>query len=100
MTSMHHVVAAAFAIAFGMSSARATVIDLSAMQCQQFLKSSKDDIGVILTWLNGYYREEDDPPIIDTDKFVADSKQLAEYCVANPTIGLITAADKLFAAKK
>ena len=40
--------------------------------------------------------DEDEPPIIDTDKFVANAKRLADYCAANPTVGLITATDKLF----
>jgi acid stress chaperone HdeB len=84
------------AIVFLTVPASAAVLDLSTQTCQQFVKSDKDEIGVILAWLNGYYKDEKDPPIIDTDKFVADSKKLAEYCVANPSHGLITAADKVF----
>jgi len=79
------------------SQASAVVIDLSAMKCSEFLKISKEEIGLILTWIHGYYREEKDPPIIDTDQFVADSKKLGDYCKANPEHGLITAADKVFA---
>jgi acid stress chaperone HdeB len=76
--------------------AQATVIDLSTMKCKEFLEGSKEDIGYTLAWLDAYYKGEDDPPVIDTDKFVANSKKLADYCVANPTLGLITATDKLF----
>lgn len=76
--------------------AAAEKIDLSAQTCQQFINSGKDNIMMTLTWLDAYYRDEDDPPVIDTDKFVANSQKLGEYCAANPTIGLITAADKLF----
>ena len=83
-------------ILLGTTSGMADVLDLSTMKCADFLKSSKDDIGATLAWLDGYYKEEDDPPIIDTDKFVANAKKLAEYCAANPSIGLITATDKLF----
>jgi acid stress chaperone HdeB len=46
--------------------------------------------------LDGYYREEDDPPIFDTDKFEADGKKLTAYCTAHPGVDLITAADELF----
>ena len=56
---------------------------------------SPDEIKIILAWLDGYYKDEKDPPVIDTDKFVANAKKLGEYCSANPTIGLITATDKL-----
>ena len=54
------------------------------------------DSNVILTWLDGYYKDQDDPPVIETDKFTANAKKLGEYCRDHPDIGLITAADKLF----
>ena len=75
---------------------RANDIDLSTWTCQQFVAANKDDIGVILAWLDGYYKDEDDPPVIDTTKFVDNAKKLGEYCAAHPDIGLITATDKLF----
>ena len=79
------------------SPARAADIDLSTWTCKQFQSASKDDIGVILAWwLDGYYKDEDDPPVIDTTKFVDNAKKLGEYCSAHPDIGLITATDKLF----
>jgi acid stress chaperone HdeB len=78
------------------SPASSVTVDLSTTKCQEFLASSKDDIGITLAWLDAYYREEDDPPVIDSDKFLANAKKLAEYCVANPTVGLITATDQLF----
>jgi acid stress chaperone HdeB len=71
-------------------------IDLSTWTCRQFQSASKDDIGVILAWLDGYYKDEDDPPVINTSQFVANAKKLGEYCTAHPDIGLITATDKLF----
>jgi acid stress chaperone HdeB len=71
-------------------------IDLSTWTCKQFQSASQDDIGVILAWLDGYYKDEDDPPVIDTTKFVDNAKKLGEYCAAHPDIGLITATDKLF----
>jgi acid stress chaperone HdeB len=71
-------------------------IDFSTTTCKQFLESKKDEIGVILAWLDGYYHEEKDPPIFDTAKFEANAKKLGAYCSSNPTIGLITATDQLF----
>jgi acid stress chaperone HdeB len=69
-------------------------LDLSAIKCQEFLGSGKDNIAMIITWLDGYYKNQDDPPILDFTKFAADSEKLAKYCAENPSIGLITAADK------
>jgi acid stress chaperone HdeB len=81
----------------GSTSASATSIDLSTWTCAKFQAASKDDIGVILAWMDGYYRDEDSPPVIDTEKFVANAKKLGEYCSKHPDTGLITAADELFA---
>ena len=84
----------------GCTSVLASQIDLSTWTCHKFQAASRDDVRVILAWLDGYYKGEDDPPIIDTDKFVANAKKLGEYCSAHPEIGLITATDQLFQTKK
>ena len=84
------------ALLLAASLAAASVIDLSTITCKDFLQSSKDDVGVTLAWLDGYYKGEDDPPIIDTDRFVANARKLGEYCAAHPEVGLITATDHLF----
>jgi acid stress chaperone HdeB len=76
--------------------ARAATIDLSTWTCAKFQAADGDDIGVILAWMDGYYRDEDDPPVIDTEKFVANAKKLGQYCSAHPETGIITAADELF----
>jgi len=76
--------------------ASAEKIDLSTMTCKQFMGAGKDEMGLILTWLDAYYKDEDDPPVIDTDKFTRNAGKLGAYCATNPTIGLITATDHLF----
>jgi acid stress chaperone HdeB len=75
-------------------TATAQTLDLSTIKCEEFLKSGKDNIAVMITWLDGYYKDKDDPPIIDFKKFSANTDKLAKYCADNPGNGLITAADK------
>lgn len=89
-------VALVAAMLVGNNPAAAATIDLSTWTCAKFQAASKDDIGVIVAWLDGYYRDENDPPVIDTDQFVADAKKLGQYCAAHPDAGIITAADELF----
>jgi acid stress chaperone HdeB len=88
------------ALAAGMllccNPASADEIDLTAWSCKKFMSASKEDVGVILAWLDGFYTDEDDPPAIDTGKLVTNAKKLAEYCAAHPNDHLIDAADKLF----
>ena len=45
------------------SAARAEKIDFSTTTCKQFMEGHKESIGIILAWLDGYYLEEDDPPV-------------------------------------
>jgi acid stress chaperone HdeB len=80
----------------GCNAASAEDIDLSTWTCKKFQSADKETIGIVLTWLDGYYKDQDDPPIIETDTFVDNAKKLGEYCSGHPDIGLITAADKLF----
>ena len=62
--------------------AKANEIDLSAWTCKQLQSASKDQVTLILAWLDGYYRAEDDPPMIDTDQLGANAKKLGDYCAA------------------
>jgi acid stress chaperone HdeB len=73
--------------------------DLSTVPCDKFLSFDKNTVNILLAWVDGYYREEDDPPIIDSDKYLTNAKRLGDYCRAHPEIGLITATDKLFEKK-
>ena len=77
--------------------AGAETIDLSTWTCRKFQAASKDEVGIVLAWLDGYYRNDNDPPVIDTDQFAVSGKKLSQYCAAHPEAGLITAADDLFA---
>jgi acid stress chaperone HdeB len=89
----------AVGLALSCGSAYAEQIDLSTWTCKKFQSASKDDVGIILAWLDGYYKGDNDPPVFDTDKFVANAKKLGEYCSAHPDAGLITATDALFKPK-
>jgi acid stress chaperone HdeB len=69
--------------------------DLSLITCKQFFEYRKDNLSLMLMWLDGYYSEDDAPPIVDFDKMTENSKKLGEYCGKNPAHSVITAADKV-----
>lgn len=94
---MRLVIALAAAAMLVAGPAAADSLDLSTIKCQDFVKSSKDNIGVIAMWLHGYYAgKADSSPVIDFDKFTKDAEKLGKYCGENPSHGLITAAEKVF----
>jgi acid stress chaperone HdeB len=90
------ILSAALASMVLFGSAAANEIDLFAWTCEQFQVANKDDVGIIVAWLNGYYRAEDDPPVIDKEQLAANAKKLGAYCATHPDVKLITAADTLF----
>jgi acid stress chaperone HdeB len=69
--------------------------DLSTMTCKRFFEYDKDNLAIMLMWLDGYYADEDAPPIVDFDKMAENSRKLGEYCGKNPNHSVITAADKM-----
>ncbi len=76
--------------------AKANDIDLSTWTCKQFQSASENEVTLIIAWLDGYYRAEDDLPIIDPNQLTANAKKLGTYCAAHPDAKLIAAADLLF----
>jgi acid stress chaperone HdeB len=75
--------------------AQAQKIDLATIRCKEFVDSSKETIGYILMWLEGYYSEADAPPVVDFDKMKVNGGKIGEYCGKYPGHSLITAADEV-----
>ena len=74
-------------------------LDFSKIKCSEFVAAPKDEIGTILTWLEGYYTKEDAPPIMYADKILKDAKALGEYCRAHGDDDVIKAAEKVMPVK-
>jgi hypothetical protein len=89
-------VAAAVMVA---TPALAEDLDFSKIKCKDFVAAPKDQIGTVLTWLEGYYTKEDAPPILFEQKVLKDAKGLGEYCRANPDDDVIKAAEKVMPVK-
>jgi acid stress chaperone HdeB len=97
---MKRAVAAALVTTFlGLGSASAQSLDLSKVSCKDFLESGKESISFIMTWLDAYYRDEDDDPIMDFDRMKANGEKLGAYCRENPATRLTVASDTLFDKK-
>jgi acid stress chaperone HdeB len=73
----------------------AQTLDMSTVKCKDFVTSSKDNVALILMWLQGLYAGEDSSPIVDFGKTEKDAKKLGEYCGKNPDHSVITAADEV-----
>ena len=87
--------ACAFLTAAAMSAApaQAVVLDLSTMSCKQFVESGPDEIKMVLTWMDGWYKGDSDEAVIDTDVFIENAKKFGTYCGKNPTMSIVNAAE-------
>ena len=75
--------------------ARAVVLDLSTTSCKQFVEASQDEIKMVLTWMDGWYKGDSDEAIIDTEVFVENARKFGAFCGRNPTVSIVTAAEKI-----
>ena len=94
MKTMISLLAAAI-VSFAAVPANAAKLDLSTMSCKQFLESGDDTIKLVLTWMDGWYKGDEDNAIIDTDVFVENAKKFGSYCGKNPNVSIVTAADEV-----
>jgi acid stress chaperone HdeB len=74
-------------------------LDLNTVKCGEWIESGKENIGVTIAWLDGYYQDEDAPPVINFEKMSADAAKLGKFCGENKDLGLGTAAEKVLAKK-
>jgi acid stress chaperone HdeB len=79
----------------GLAPASAQVVDLSTIHCKEFFEGPQERISHVVMWLDGYYQNEDDPPVVDFDRMKKKIEAMAAYCANNPTHGIITAADEV-----
>ena len=77
-------------------TAAADRVDLTRLTCKQFLEMNRDDALIVVGWLQGYYLDEHETPVVDFAKLSVDSVTLANRCVARPDENVMTATDRVF----
>jgi acid stress chaperone HdeB len=62
------------------SSAYAQQLDLASMTCESFVKADKDQVKVVVAWLNGYYTEDDSPEVVSLSALNSFQDKLMSFC--------------------
>jgi acid stress chaperone HdeB len=70
-------------------------VDLSTITCKDFFEGPQERISYVVMWLDGYYADQDDPPVVDFDRMKKRVEELATFCAKNQTLGLGTAAEEV-----
>ena len=99
---MRKVVSAACAIlmldAFGAAQAQVT-LDLAKVTCDQYVGYKITDPRNIAVWLSGYHHGKQANTVVDTQGMMAKAQELRDFCLMNPQIPVMQAAEKLMTAK-
>ena len=77
------------------AAANAQVVDLSRINCKDFIELPKETVHAVVMWLDGYFTDEEDPAVVDFDKLKAKAEKLAVYCAQNPKMSVLTAAENV-----
>jgi hypothetical protein len=68
-------------------------LDVRELTCDQFTKYNDDNKGLIMMWLEGYYTEEDEDPVIDFGKMAKHLANLLIACQADPSQKVLDLTD-------
>ncbi|CAA2142711.1 HdeA/HdeB family chaperone [Hyphomicrobium sp. ghe19] len=72
-------------------------VDLAIVTCETVLtnKDVQKNIGDTFMWLAGYHASYNNgSTMLDVEKFIKQTSDIADYCAANPKTSLVTAAEK------
>lgn len=79
--------------------ARAQVVDVSKVTCEQLLTASPNAIEVAI-WLSGYYNGLKKNTQLDLNQFKANADVVVAECRSDPKKTLMQTVDKLLGTKK
>jgi acid stress chaperone HdeB len=84
--------------AFGSAQAQVT-LDLAKVSCDQYVAYKITDPRNIALWLSGYHHGRQANTVVDTQVLMAKVDELRDFCLMNPQIPVMQAAEKLLTSK-
>ena len=60
-------------------------LDLAELKCRELFVMQREQIKIVMAWLQAYYLEEDAPPIVDLEKLAGLAQQICPQLVACET---------------
>jgi hypothetical protein len=75
-------------------------LDLAKVTCDQWSGYKITNPQNIALWLSGYYNGKRGNTVIDTQGLTAENQKLRDFCITNPQMPVMQAAEKLFGVSK
>src|SRR5258707_1544562 len=70
----------------------AQLVDLSTLECKQFIELPKETVIAVTMWLDGYLTDEEEPAVVDFDKMKVKAQRLPAHCGPNPRMDSVHTA--------
>jgi acid stress chaperone HdeB len=94
------VVAAAMMASAAMPAKAQVVLEMSAVTCEDYLKSNSEQKDILASWLSGYYHASKNVATVDLRKAKANVKVVTKYCKSNKKESLMNAVEKKLLGSK
>src|ERR1700757_91115 len=98
--AMVFVSALIFALGTAPAARAQVMLDVSKITCDQFAGYKITTPQNIAIWLNGYYNGKRSTTVIDMQKLTENTKTPERYCIQNPQILVMNAAETVFGPEK
>jgi hypothetical protein len=76
------------------------MLDVSKITCDQFVGYKITNPQDIAIWLSGYYSGMRGSTIVDTQGLADKARKMQDYCLRNPQMPVMKAADTLFGTSR
>jgi hypothetical protein len=76
-----------------MAALAQVTLDVSKINCEQFVAYKVADPQHIAIWISGYYHGKRGDPIIDTQELTKNTTKLQDYCFKHSEIPLLEAVE-------
>jgi acid stress chaperone HdeB len=75
-------------------------VDVSKLTCEQFATYKVTNPKYLAVWLSGYDHGRRGDVVIDMQQLVANTEKLEDYCLKNPTVPMMKAAETILEPQK
>jgi acid stress chaperone HdeB len=75
-------------------------VDISKINCQQYILFAVGDPHDIAVWLSGYYNGIRHNTVLDTQQFREHAKKVMDYCESNPKSFVMDAVEQVLGVKR
>jgi hypothetical protein len=75
-------------------------LDVSKLTCEQFAMYKVTNPKYLAVWLSGYDHGKRGDAVIDMQQLVANTEKLEDYCLKNPHVPMMKAAETILEPQK